>query len=221
MSELPFKKILIDPGHGGRDPGASSHGLVEKDVALQLALGLRELLWERGVDVCMTREVDVHLGKSETEDLRARVAKAGEAQADALVSVHCNSHSDPETEGWLILLGGPKDALLSGMLELEARKETPKLLPIPFRGVRHKPEMAVLKLTTIPAVLIEMGFLTNDRDATMLQLASPREVMAVVARGLVTPVDANVVRQRRGMFWKFMKILFVFVAASCLLLWGL
>lgn len=86
--------VMIDPGHGGRDPGtAAAGGVAEKDLALQIAIRLREALIARGVDARLTRSDDVFL------PLRERTEIANAAGADLFVSIHLNSSPNAETTG--------------------------------------------------------------------------------------------------------------------------
>jgi N-acetylmuramoyl-L-alanine amidase len=86
--------VVIDPGHGGHDPGTQASGIVaEKDAALAIALRLREALTARGVDARMTREDDTFLSLAE------RTQVANRAGADLFVSVHLNSSPDSNTTG--------------------------------------------------------------------------------------------------------------------------
>ena len=84
---------MIDPGHGGYDPGAIAGRYVEKDLALAIALRLRQALVARGVSAEMTRDDDRFLSLSERTQL------ANTVHADLFVSVHLNSSPDPGTAG--------------------------------------------------------------------------------------------------------------------------
>jgi len=104
-------KVCIDPGHGGSQPGAVGYfGTKEKDITLQVALQLRDVLKNAGVEVVMTRESDkdVRTAKQPNE-LQARCDVANNSKADVFVSVHCNAADDRTahgTETWYY----PKDA---------------------------------------------------------------------------------------------------------------
>jgi len=90
---LSVRTIMIDAGHGGKDPGARGYGLVEKDVNLRMALILGKILKSRGFNVIYTRTSDVFLA------LEERTAMANAKKADLFLSVHCNAHTDPAMSG--------------------------------------------------------------------------------------------------------------------------
>jgi N-acetylmuramoyl-L-alanine amidase len=91
---LGVHRILLDPGHGGKDPGAMAHGLKEKDIVLMVAKSLRDILREQyGYEVIMTRTKDVYL------PLEERTALANTSKADLFVSIHVNAHPDKKVRG--------------------------------------------------------------------------------------------------------------------------
>jgi len=90
---LSVRTIMIDAGHGGKDPGAQGYGLSEKDVNLRMALILGKILKGRGFNVIYTRTTDVFLA------LEERTALANAKKADLFLSVHCNAHNDPGMSG--------------------------------------------------------------------------------------------------------------------------
>ncbi len=91
---LGVRKIILDPGHGGKDPGAVAHGMKEKDIVLMVAKNLRDILREQyGYEVIMTRTRDVFL------PLEERTALANTSKADLFVSIHVNAHPDKKVRG--------------------------------------------------------------------------------------------------------------------------
>ena len=93
--------VVLDPGHGGKDPGTAHNGLVEKDLNLKIAQYCKNELKEyTGVTVYMTRETDILLGNNASEDLWNRVAKAKGWGADLFVSIHINSGGGKGAEVW-------------------------------------------------------------------------------------------------------------------------
>ncbi len=96
------KVVVIDPGHGGAiSPGATYHGVKEKDIVLPIGLRVGELLEKniKDIKVVYTRTTDKALGKNITEDLRARTALANNAKGDLFVSIHANAASSPSAKG--------------------------------------------------------------------------------------------------------------------------
>jgi N-acetylmuramoyl-L-alanine amidase len=149
----PFTTIVIDPGHGGRDPGAhGQRGTEEKDITLKVALKLRELLKkDPGVRVLMTRERDVFV---ELED-RARYANGNEA--DLFVSIHVNSHPQRSVRGIEIYhFGEAKD---QRALELAARENG---TPLSSTGVGWEYLVADLLTTKKIEASLELAWTTKE-----------------------------------------------------------
>ena len=219
----PFqiRKIALDPGHGGKDPGArGKKGTQEKEVVLDVALRVRHLLAESGIDVIMTRDRDhfISLGR------RAQIANRN--KADFFVSIHANSSRsraasgfevyylsnavDDETRALAAMENASLnikedafsgrtqdlDATLWDLVNNENRVESAELakeleqsaqtrLGIRDRGVKSA-RFAVLKGTTMPAVLIEVGFLTNPVEEERLLSNGYRQRLAeAIATGVL------------------------------------
>ena len=174
-------RVVIDAGHGGKDPGTVSALLAEpeKAVALDVALRLGAALQRRGIDVVYTRTADrdVPLGE--------RAALGGRVGAQALVSLHLNSAPNAAAagaEGWHG--GGERDAELAAAL-LDGAAPALSRSGVGVRGTRAGPELAVLR-GTAPAALIELGYVTNPGDAQALaQTGFRTQVAEGLADGLV------------------------------------
>ena len=168
-------KVVIDPGHGGPDPGAVGiGGLRETDVVLDVCLQIARLLQARGVQVLMTRtsEVDV--------DLPPRVALANSSGADLFVSVHANalSMARPDVNGietFFFEGAGPPSRRLAVALQEQMVAISPGT---PDRGVRTG-RYFVIRRTVMPSALVEMGFLTGEIDSRRLSDANFRRRMAL------------------------------------------
>jgi N-acetylmuramoyl-L-alanine amidase len=168
-------KVVIDPGHGGPDPGAVGiGGLRETDVVLDVSLQMARLLQARGVQVVMTRtsEVDV--------DLPPRVSLANSTGADAFVSVHANalSMARPDVNGietFYFEGGSSRSRALAAALQQQMLAISPGT---PDRGVRTG-RFFVIRRTVMPSALVEMGFVTGSLDASRLVDASYRRRMAL------------------------------------------
>ena len=177
-------KVVIDPGHGGPDPGAVGiGGLRETDVVLDVSLQLARLLQARGVQVLMTRtsEVDV--------DLPPRVSLANNSGADAFVSLHANALSmgRPDVNGieTFYFAGAgtsERSRLLAGSLQQQMMAIS---AGTPDRGVRTA-RFFVIRRTTMPSSLVEMGFVTGRVDASRLADPDYRRRMALaLAAGIL------------------------------------
>ncbi|MEB3263083.1 MAG: N-acetylmuramoyl-L-alanine amidase [Synechococcus sp.] len=173
-------RVVIDPGHGGPDPGAVGiGGLRETNVVLDVGLQVAQLLQSRGVQVLMTRtsEVDV--------DLPPRVALANSNRADVFVSIHANalSMARPDVNGIeTFYFQGADSQRLAAALQRQMLAISPGT---PDRGVRTG-RFYVIRRTVMPAALVEMGFVTGSIDAPRLADANFRRRMAVaLATGIL------------------------------------
>ncbi len=155
-------RVVIDPGHGGPDPGAVGiGGLRETDVVLDVSLQVAQLLQARGVSVSLTRtsEVDV--------DLPPRVALANNIGAQVFVSLHANalSMSRPDVNGVeTFYFQGGNSQRLASMIQDRLMAVSPGT---PDRGARPG-RFYVIRRTTMPSALVEMGFVTGSIDAPRL-----------------------------------------------------
>ena len=143
--------IVIDPGHGGKDPGAVYAGYKEKDIVLPIALYLGGFL-SNMVNCIYTRTADVYV------PLRNRVFIANSVKADMFISVHVNAspkHNAKGEEIW-IYPGSTKSAKLADNIATYIDE----IVPGKFRGIKEG-NFYVLRKTKMPAVLIEVGFLDN------------------------------------------------------------
>ena len=168
--------VAIDPGHGGKDPGAiGATGLVEKDVVLDVGLRLRDVLRRQSVRTVMTREADVFV------DLADRVPIALRAGATVFVSIHANASTRGLIRGVETYYLKPNSLQLATWIQ----EEMGRSLGIPDRGIRTA-NFKVLRDSPIPAVLVEVGYLTNLEDEALLRTPAFRQKVAeAIARGVV------------------------------------
>lgn len=168
--------VVVDAGHGGHDPGATSGilKLKEKDLALDTANRLAKLLEEAGFTTIMTRTEDLYPG------LQERAYLANELGADAFVSVHYNAHGDPAIDGVQVLFC-PDSVRDNKNFAKIVQEEMLKELNATDRKIVERPNLAVLNKTNMPAVLAEVAFLSNAREE---QLASTEEYRQKAAQAL-------------------------------------
>lgn len=168
---LPFPpgiRVVLDPGHGGGDPGFVG-GAVEKDVTLAVAQRVRTLLTAAGVHVTLTRETDRHLDAVKAEDLRRRAALAV-SPASLFVSIHANA-ARPErlAFGYGVKTfwspGSPRSSALAGALQASVVGWTSAF----SRGVRDDQVLQVLRSARVPAALVEIGFLSHPEEGFKLR----------------------------------------------------
>ncbi len=163
-------RVVIDPGHGGHDPGAIGYsGSYEKEVNLKVAKKAAEILRAAGFEVMLTREDDSYLS------LTDRVDFANSSQAAAFVSIHCNGSYDPETNGtevyYYIDEGDPVVVAQAAERARFAQIMQNNLLTSLGRkdnGVRDNKNFIVIRYTQIPAILVEIAYLTNLGEEVLL-----------------------------------------------------
>ena len=172
--------VVIDPGHGGRDLGAIGiGGLRESVIVLDVSKRVKELLSEKGVKVRMTRNSQIDL------DLPPRVSIANREDADIFVSIHANASRGKRKD-----INGLETFYYSGwrgrLLAKNIQKQILKVSPgSPDRGVRQG-RFFVIKNTQMPAVLLEIGFLTGRLDARRLGKSIHRKRIAyAIAKGIL------------------------------------
>lgn len=171
-SLLAGKTIVVDPGHGGPDTGAvGPSGTYEKNNTLPVALELADRLRASGAEVVLTRSTDsspAGSNYSELNDLKARVQIANQIQADLFVSIHNDAFSNPTAGGTTTYYSvdspaaGPSQTLAS-----DIQKEVVKQLGLTDRGVKSA-NFYVVKNTQMPAVLVELGFISNPTEEKLL-----------------------------------------------------
>ena len=149
-------RIALDAGHGGSDPGAVYKGRQEKEDTLDLTLAVGDILKKNGIDVYYTRTTD------EYETPFKKATDANNSGADLFVSIHRNSSENPNQ------YSGVETLVYSdtGLKAEVARNINNQLEDAGFKnlGVDERKNLVVLKRTKMPAVLVEAGFINNDKD---------------------------------------------------------
>ncbi|PYZ91900.1 N-acetylmuramoyl-L-alanine amidase CwlD [Salipaludibacillus keqinensis] len=172
---LSGKMIVLDPGHGGIDGGATSKsGLLEKDVSLEISLNLRDYLQEAGAFVMMTREVDKDLAAADTqkirsrkvEDLKERVRLINNSDADFFISLHLNAIGEPRWSGAQTFY----NRAIEGNEVLAKHIQNELVINLENTARQAKPihNVYLIQQSTIPGSLVEVGFLSNPREAELL-----------------------------------------------------
>ena len=209
----PINTVVLDAGHGGRDPGTSHFGLKEKHLALDIAKRLRAPLQQAGLDVIMTRETDQFI------PLSGRPALANRLNADLFVSVHINANRNQHVSGvevyypresvvaaadwppevspdevdapsftvkqviWDLLLGRTRSQ--SRRLASSVCHAMRRDLGAPCRGTKPA-RFVVLREAQMPAVLVEVGYVTNRTEAARLEDPNYRQTVAEsIAEGVI------------------------------------
>ena len=172
-------RIVIDPGHGGEDFGATYKGRNEKDDNLNLALAVGRILADNGIDVLYTRTEDVYNTPFE------KATMGNNANADLFLSIHRNALPTPNTgTGVETLVYNDQD--IKSRLARNINSELGNL-GFDVRGVIERPNLVVLKRTKMPAVLVEAGFINNDADNEKFD-AEFNEIAQAIADGILNTV---------------------------------
>lgn len=168
-SVLRGKTIVVDPGHGGSDPGSiGSSGLAEKEVTLAISLELGKLLRGKNAEAVLTRTNDRDVANyqiSDAQELQARVNVANKLRADLFVSVHVDSFSDKSARGTTTYFY-PKtkhDERVAVLIQQSMVEQ----LGLLDRGTKEN-NFYVLKHSKMPAVLAEVAFISNPVEETLL-----------------------------------------------------
>lgn len=164
-------KIFIDQGHnpGGVNGGAVGFGINEQDVTFNVGLYLKNLLNEDGRFTARTsrQTITETLGTSNSTSLRARVEAANSWPADYFISIHANASSNPALNGSEVYVyalyteaANLAESVLNSIVETVGTR---------YNGVRTNPTLYVLRKTDMPAILVELAYITNYEDNLLLQ----------------------------------------------------
>ncbi|PWK05706.1 N-acetylmuramoyl-L-alanine amidase family protein [Tumebacillus permanentifrigoris] len=192
---LPLKGevIALDAGHGGVDPGAvGPDGALEKGVTLAVATKLQDLLTQAGAHVVMIRDDDRDLAQEQlkgysrrkSQDLKERARIVREGDAGLLISLHCNAVTDPTVTGTQTLYNGEYEE--SKWLATEIQTAFQETLGL-SREVTRRDDIYVLKRAMKPGALVELGFISNPKEAALLQDSGHQDLLALsVYKGIVS-----------------------------------
>lgn len=185
-NEKPSDKlIVIDPGHGGSDPGACHNGVREKDVNIAISLKLNEALQDKGYNTVMTRYDDTSVGLYDRPEI------ANNVDADLFISIHANSYTpNPGVEGVEILYCPADECSLKSRDDYELAKilmeEITKVTGAKNKNITKRPKLVVLNRTKMSAILIETGFLTNPSEAKLLSTSEYQDLMV---EGIINGIE--------------------------------
>lgn len=183
---LSRTRVLIDPGHGGEDGGTmAKNGTLEKEINLAISLPLADLLRLWGYEVTLTRETDISIydpdaatvREKKVSDLKKRLALYEQAQL--VVSIHENHFSGTQYYGTQVFYS--PNAPASQPLAASIRESVRTLLqPENTRELKKGDKtIYLLHKTTVPAVLVECGFLSNEAERTKLETPAYQQQMAL------------------------------------------
>lgn len=181
VATLAGKSFYLDAGHGGSDPGAVNDnlGLRESIAALDVCLYLGEALEKEGARIYYSRTTDIY------PTLSARTSQANSLNVDAFISIHLNSAASKEASG-IETLCYKANSGVSGELAKIVQDNLIAVTGWKDRGVKSRPDLHVLKATKMPAILCEIGFISNDEEAKQLfQEAVQVKIANAIARGVI------------------------------------
>lgn len=176
---MPYS-IMLDAGHGGRDPGAVYQGRQEKNDTLDLVLAIGEILQNNGIDVEYTRTTDVY------ESPFQKAQEANAAEVDFFISIHRNSFPTDNSVSGVESLVYNKEGIKYEMAQnINAQLETIGFVNL---GVQARPNLVVLRRTQMPAVLVEVGFINSDVDNNLFD-QNFQDIAQAIAMGILDTLD--------------------------------
>ncbi|QZY54060.1 N-acetylmuramoyl-L-alanine amidase family protein [Crassaminicella profunda] len=172
-SNYSGKLVIIDPGHGGKDPGASNKALnlVEKELTLDTAKRLNDLLKKSGFTTYMTRTDDTTL------NLYGRPEVANGLGGAAFVSIHYNYAENKGVSGIEMLYVDDPTRDCKRFAKT-IQEEMIKELKVKDRGIKNEPEFVVIRETNMPSVIAEVGFISNQREGMLISTPEYRQKAA-------------------------------------------
>lgn len=176
-------RVVIDAGHGGSDPGkVGINGVLEKDINLAIAERLKVFLEANDVEVIMTREEDIGLytegaNNKKVQDMKKRIEIIENKKPDIVVSIHQNSYHQESIKGAQVFYydGSSEGEELAGIMQNQLVKG---LDPENHRVEKANDSYYLLKKTSVPIIIVECGFLSNNSEAALLATKEYQEKVA-------------------------------------------
>lgn len=171
------QNVLIDPGHGGFDGGTVAvDGTKEKDINLAVSLYLRDILTVCGIPVTLTRDADIATASNKTEDMQKRLRMY--EGASTVIAIHQNHFRQPQYSGTQVFYSA-NHPLGRRLAEDIQGAVTAHLQPQNTRKIQKATDgIYLMHHTTVPAVLVECGFLSNSEELEKLKQSQYRQHMA-------------------------------------------
>lgn len=155
-------KFFIPVGHGGRDPGAiGPTGIKEKDVVLEIAKKVKNILENHKQEVMLSRDKDIDVNSKIAADM------ANKWNADYVISIHCNSASNSNATGTETFAYSTKSK--GNLLAQKVQKNLVEEIKLPNRGVKYNSSFHILAKPKAPAILVEVAFINNHKEEALLK----------------------------------------------------
>ena len=176
--------IVVDPGHGGEDPGkVGTNDVLEKDLNLQIAKKVKKLLEEAGIKIVMTRTND-KVPDAKKEDLNQRIKLINETKPKLALCIHQNSYPDAKIKGAQVFYHTttPEAEDVASIVQEELRTVD----PTNTRQIKENDTYFMLKNSQVPTIIVECGFLTNSEEAAKLTQEEYQDQIAqAICEGVV------------------------------------
>lgn len=174
------KTIYLDPGHGGRDSGATYKDIYEKDINLIMCKKIEQYLISKGATVYLTRESDIDLSTTSVNkkrsDLTNRAKLINKSKADIYISIHLNYITNSQWKGLQIFYNNKneKNKIIANQLTSYLKETSSNI-----REPKKENIYYMYKQITVPGVLIELGFLSNPNDRYRLTREEYQDKLAI------------------------------------------
>ena len=182
--------IVVDPGHGGEDPGkVGINDVLEKDLNLQIAKKVKKLLEEAGIKIVMTRTND-KVPDAKKEDLNQRVQLINETKPKLALCIHQNSYPDAKIKGAQVFYHTitPEAEDVASIVQEQLRTVD----PTNTRQIKENDTYFMLKNTQVPTIIVECGFLTNPDEAAKLTQEDYQDQLAqAICEGIIKWMNGN------------------------------
>lgn len=174
---LSGKLIVIDVGHGGKDSGTSYQNILEKDLNLAISFKIKEELVKNGASVIMTREGDYDLSSPDAErrkksDFDNRIKLINNSNANLYLSIHINYLSDTSYSGGQVFYEGDNNKTIAEFIQQELNT-----VSYP-RSIKPMPNIYMYQYLKIPGVLVECGFISNQKEREKLVTDEYQKILA-------------------------------------------
>lgn len=178
--------VIIDPGHGGSDVGANNGEVYEKDINLKTALYLQEALDDKNIKAILTRTEDVALDSNKITDLNMRAKMSEQNNASYFISIHVNDYADDTSvSGFEVYTRNEESESLANMISTKLSE----LNLTNNRGIQDGHTLQVLRDNTVPAVLIELGYIKSSDYNYLTSDDQLNSIAKAIAQGIEEEIN--------------------------------